>query len=109
MYHTHTLAEWLAFLSLGVAGWASPSVPYFLLVDADLADFDPRPAVSRAVESGRVDWLLITVANARLDARHAAAVLPLHALQARDRARLALVNAVVAVLLRLNAPKGSAR
>jgi len=45
--HTHTLAEWLAMVSLAVSGAASFSVPYFVFVDADLADFDPRPAVRR--------------------------------------------------------------
>jgi len=34
-------------VSLAVALYASVSVPYFLLVDADLADFDPRPALAR--------------------------------------------------------------
>ena len=69
--HTHDLAEWAAFLSLGVGAHASLSVPYFLTVDADLADFDPRPAMSRAVESGRLDLLLIAVADAKYDVREA--------------------------------------
>jgi hypothetical protein len=42
-----TPAEWAAFLSLGVSVHAALSVPYFVLVDADLADFDPRPALAR--------------------------------------------------------------
>lgn len=54
MYATHTLAEWFAFLSLGVGVHGAFSVPYFLAVDADLADFDPRPAVRRCVCSVRV-------------------------------------------------------
>lgn len=37
--HTHDLAEWAAFLSLGVAVHASFSVFYFLLVDASRRDF----------------------------------------------------------------------
>ena len=72
MNHTHDLAEWAAFLSLGVGVHAALSVPYFLTVDADLADFDPRPAMSRLVESGRLDLALITVANAKYDVRETA-------------------------------------
>jgi len=52
MTQTHTLAEWLAFLSLGASGYASFSVFYFLLVDADRADLDPRPLARRAVKTG---------------------------------------------------------
>lgn len=70
-YHTHDLAEWTAFLSLGVGGAAAFSAPFHLFVDADLVDFDPRPALSRLVESGRVDLLLIAVADAKCDARAA--------------------------------------
>jgi ABC-type phosphate/phosphonate transport system substrate-binding protein len=80
--HTHTLTEWAAFLSLGVSGYAAFSAPYFLLVDAELRDFDPRPAVRRAIESGRYDALLIAVANAKHDARATAERVrraPLHA------------------------------
>lgn len=69
MYATHTLAEWAAFLLLGVGAHGALSVPYFLAVDADLADFDPRPAVSRVLESGRLDLLLIAVADAKYDVR----------------------------------------
>lgn len=48
MYNTHSPAEWAGFLSLGVAVHASLSVPYFVFVDADLKDFDPRPALARS-------------------------------------------------------------
>lgn len=79
MNHTHDLSEWSAFLSLGVGTHGALSVPYFLTVDADLCDFDPRPAVARAVyrlrlavhaarmalESGDWDGLLIAVANVK--------------------------------------------
>ncbi|MFI0268618.1 hypothetical protein [Streptomyces luteogriseus] len=57
--------EWAAAISFGIAGYAVLSVPYFLLVDADPADFDPRPALRRAIESGRYDPALIAVTNAR--------------------------------------------
>jgi hypothetical protein len=67
-YQTHDLAEWAAFLSLGVGVHAAFSVPYFLLVDADFADFDPRPLVRRAIESGR----LVPVWQAAIHAGHTA-------------------------------------
>lgn len=35
-------------LSLGVSGYAALSAPYFVFVDADLCDFDPRPALARS-------------------------------------------------------------
>ncbi|GAB2731460.1 hypothetical protein [Streptomyces bullii] len=70
------LNDWAAALSLAIAGYGALSVPYFLLVDADPADFDPRPAMRRALDSGRLDPALIAVANTR----HAAT-------EAADRAR----------------------
>ncbi len=73
MYDTHSPAEWAEALSFAAGVYAALSVPYFLLVDAELADFDPRPALHRAVESGRLDSLLVAVANAKHDARVAAA------------------------------------
>ncbi|MGW5430413.1 hypothetical protein ACWET9_24855 [Streptomyces sp. NPDC004059] len=66
-----SLADWAACLSLGASISAAVSIPFWLFVDADLADFDPRPAVRRAVAAGRLDPLLIAVANTRHDA-HAA-------------------------------------
>ncbi|MFF7485581.1 hypothetical protein ACFZBC_08795 [Streptomyces luteogriseus] len=64
--------EWAAAISFGIAGYAVLSVPYFLLVDADPADFDPRPALRRAIESGRLDPALIAVVNTRHTARDTA-------------------------------------
>jgi len=87
MAHTHSLAEWLAFLSLGFGVHGGFSVPYFLFVEASLADFNPRPALARVAESGRVDPLLVAVVNARLSLRDAAV-------------------SVAALLLILTAPKG---
>jgi hypothetical protein len=69
--HTHSLAEWAAFLLLGLGLPSAASIPFWLTYDADRADFDPRPALSRAVESGRMDVLLIAVADAKYDARAA--------------------------------------
>jgi hypothetical protein len=65
--HTHSLAEWFAFLLLGVGVHGSYSVPYFLFVDANLADFDPRPLALRAA-----DRLLVEIVNAKATARDAA-------------------------------------
>ncbi|MFJ4624295.1 hypothetical protein [Streptomyces sp. NPDC088812] len=58
--HTHTLAEWAAFLSLGAGIPAAVSVPYFLLVDAECWAW-PRPLVTvvdRAVRSEALYLLL---------------------------------------------------
>jgi hypothetical protein len=63
-------------VSLATSLAASVAVLYFLLVDAltavSVADFDPRPVVRRALESGRFDRLLIAVANLRYLARYRA-------------------------------------
>lgn len=66
---THSFADWLAVVSFGIGTHAAVFVPYFLTVDADPGYFDPRPTMSRAVESGRLDVVLIAVANAKCDAR----------------------------------------
>lgn len=71
MTGTHSPAEWAAFLSLGTGISAAVSIPFFLLVDADPTDFDPRPALSRLVESGRLDPLLLTVGPAWVAVRDA--------------------------------------
>jgi hypothetical protein len=71
--HTHSLAEWAAFLSLGVGVHAAFSVFYFLLVDARPSDFDPRPVVRRAIESGRFDSVLIAIPAVKDAVRTAAA------------------------------------
>lgn len=100
----HTPAEWAAVLSLGVGVHGAFSVPYFLFVGASRVDFDPRPLLARAIESGRVDPVLCAVANAKHDA-HAAVF----------RARLSVRDAAVSVaalLMLLSpaaAPKGALR
>ena len=99
MYHTHSPAEWAQMVSLAVGIWGACSVPYFLTVDADLADFDPRPAVCRVVESGAVDGLLIAVTNAKHDAGAAAA-------RVGHIPRDAAIT-VAALLLLLSAPSAS--
>jgi hypothetical protein len=45
--HAHSLSEWAAFLSLGVGFWSSCAAVVWLIADADLKDFDPRPATRR--------------------------------------------------------------
>lgn len=57
---------------LGVSAAGVVSIPALLCADAVAADFDPRPTVRRAIESGRFDPALIAVANAKHDARLAA-------------------------------------
>lgn len=67
MYDTHTPADWAAALCMATSGYGSFSFFYFLLVDADSADFDPRPLALRAG-----DRLLVEVVNARYALRDAA-------------------------------------
>lgn len=69
---THTASDWVQMVSLAFGIWGTFSAFYFLLVDADRQDFDPRPALHTALESGRFDTALIAVANGRHLA-HAAA------------------------------------
>lgn len=95
--HVHSLDDWLAMICIAVSGAASFSSPYFLFVDADLADFDPRPAVSRTVESGRVDALLVAVGPALYAVRQAAR------LSLRDAA----VSAAALLALLLPAPEAT--
>lgn len=79
MNHTHDLAEWFAFLSLGVGVHASFSVFWFLLVDAHRTDFprlwqaavDARHVFDRALAAG-LRWVEAVVLDARLTAREAA-------------------------------------
>jgi hypothetical protein len=98
--HTHTPSEWAAFISLGVSFWSSCSAVVWLTADADLKDFDPRPAVSRAIEAGQYDTALIAVTNARLTAQAAA-------VRARHIPRDAALT--VAALLSLTIPTGESR
>lgn len=100
MYHAHSPAEWAQMLSLAAAVYGSMSVPYFLLVDADRADFDPRPLLARAIEAGQYDTALIAVTNARLTAQAAA-------VRARHIPRDAALT--VAALLSLTIPTGDSR
>lgn len=79
MSQTHSLAEWFAFLSLGVGVHAAFSVFYFLLVDASRSDFprlwqaavDARHAFDWALVAG-LRWVEAVLLDARLTAREAA-------------------------------------
>jgi hypothetical protein len=79
MSQTHDLAEWAAFLSLGVGVHASFSVFWFLLVDAHRTDFpwlwqtavDARHTFDRALAAG-LRWVEAVVLDARLTARETA-------------------------------------
>lgn len=79
MSQTHDLAEWAAFLSLGVGVHAGFSVFWFLLVDAHRSDFprlwqaavDARHAFDRALAAG-LRWVEAVALDARLTAREAA-------------------------------------
>lgn len=121
MNHTHDLAEWAAFLLLGVGVHASFSVVWFVTVDAHRSDFDPRPVVQRVLASGtyRVRlavWdvtrskalypLLREWDNAPHDARELASVV---ALDVRLTAREAALTAAALLALLLPAPEGATR
>jgi len=105
--HTHSLAEWAAMFCMATGGYASFSVFYFLLVDADLKDFVPRPVVDRAHQVAVYVSrdLARAVASVRHEvAPHAAAVR--HALYGgREVAR----DAAALLLLLTTSPKGALR
>lgn len=80
-----------AAIFLALAGWAAGVSVLYLTHDASPADFDPRPAVSRAVNSEAVYPLLREWDNAR----HAS--------------REALRDAAALLLLLTTSPKGALR
>jgi hypothetical protein len=87
-------------VSLGVSAAGLVAIPALLFADATRADFDPRPALRRAVESGRYDALLITAGPALHDAVTRARRAPLHA---------AITAAALLTLLIPASPKGATR
>ena len=111
MSGTHSLADWLAVVSFGIGAHAAMSVPYFLTVDADLCDFDPRPAVRCATKAVhlRAVYAASDLAWAAASVRHelvpAAACVRHAAYGGRELARDA---AALAVLL-TTTPKGQLR
>lgn len=88
------LNDWAASGSLGLSAIALVALAVSF-ADADPADFDPRPAVRRAIESGRLDPALIAVVNTRHAAHETAE-------RTRNAARHAAISA--AALLMLLAP-----
>jgi hypothetical protein len=102
-YQTHDLSEWAAFLSLGTGITATGWLLWLLLFEPLLdCDLDPRPALQRAIESGRVDPLLVAVANAKYDARAAAD-------RAKHIPRDAAITAAALLMLLSAPPKGHLR
>ena len=99
---THSPAEWAQFLSLGTGLTATGWLLWLLLFEPLLeCDLDPRPALRRAIESGRVDPVLCAVANAKHDARAAAA-------RARQAPRdAAITTAALLALLIPTAPEAT--
>jgi hypothetical protein len=86
MYDTHTPAEWLAFLSLGLSLSSATASPFLLLVDADhFAWPDCRPLL----ESRAGDWLLVELVNAKATVREAC------------------LNAAALIVLLTTSPKGA--
>ena len=67
-----TPAEWAEAVSVALMLSGTTTGLFHLTVDADPGDFDPRPAVRRAIESGRFDPALIAIVNARHTTREAA-------------------------------------
>jgi hypothetical protein len=103
MSHTHDLTEWAAFLSLGTGITATGWLLWLLLFEPLLdCDLDPRPALQRAIESGRVDPLLVAVANAKYDTRAAAD-------RAKHIPRDAAITTAALLMLLSAPPKGHLR
>lgn len=98
--HTHSPSEWAAFGSLGLGCWAACAALLYLSYDAEAADFDPRPAVARAVASRPVCWLLNEVSKAHADVRETAAEARLYA--ALSLREIALTAAALLALLTIN-------
>lgn len=87
---------------LALAIFEACSVPFFLLVDADASDFDPRPAVRRVLDTDAGARAVVAVFNAKADVAEMA-------VDARIFARLSLREAAVtaAALLALLVPSPS--
>src|SRR5262245_27969181 len=94
--HTHTLADWLAMVSISASGYGSFSFFWLLLVDAKASDFDPRPWLRTAAETGALVplWQVVVNPGPNLNpARHAS--------------RTAALDAAALVLLLTTRPKGA--
>jgi hypothetical protein len=98
-----SLADWGEAVSFAVMACAPVGGLFLLLVDADLADFDPRPAVRRLLaRQGAVharndlNWVAASVWH---EVRPAAAYTVAAAHTAAATARLSAANCAVALLL----------
>jgi hypothetical protein len=110
-YQAHSPAEWAAFLSLAVGIASAASVPFQLTVDADLADFDPRPVVRRAAPV--VHQALVFAGHdlnrAIGSARHELNPLVHYARHTAYTAREAARDLAALLILLATSPKGSVR
>jgi len=104
---THTPDEWAQMVSLAFGVWGTCSVFYFLLVDADRQDFDPRPAL----ETGRLAPAWQVAVNAGHDLNRAIATSQRAAHKAAARARRIPRDTAItaAALLSLTIPTGGNR
>jgi hypothetical protein len=87
---------------LAVGGYAGLSVPVLLFPGMTLADVDPRPVVRDALEFGRLQPVWQAAVDAGHTTNRGIALAELHAKQARDRARLALVSALLVAATHLS-------
>lgn len=69
--NTTTVADWAAYTSLAVGAYATGCAFLYLLVDASLADFDPRPLVRRVLDTDVAARLLVALFNAQTAVREA--------------------------------------
>lgn len=104
--HTHSPTEWAQMLSLAVGGFGAYSIGWHLFVEADLADFDPRPAARRA-HQGLV-YAGHDLNRAAASAVHAVRPVAVYALAA-SRTALRDAALTLAALLILTIPTGESR
>ncbi|MFE3031515.1 hypothetical protein ACFXKY_07690 [Streptomyces canus] len=110
-YQAHSPAEWTQMVSLAVAAYGVLSVPYFVLVDADLADLDPRPAARRAaaaVHQGAV-YACHDVLRAAASVRHELAPAAAFAWNAIFEARELARDLAALLILLTTRPNGATR
>jgi hypothetical protein len=62
---TTTPTEWVEAVSIALMLCGTVAVPFFLLVDADPSDFDPRPVVRRLLDTDAGARLLVEIVRAR--------------------------------------------
>ena len=110
-YQAHSPAEWAQMLFLAVSAYGALSAPYFVFVDADLKDFDPRPAVRRAAPV--VHPVLVFAGHdlnrAVATARHEVDPLVHYARHNAYRLRETARDLAALLILLATSPKGSVR